>query len=152
LDNTEVIQLSPETIMQYWEVIDKAISSALVYSMEEADSYSYLRKFSDNTYQCWAVVNSDKKIINVTVTKVNHYDKHKSLHLLLTSSVGNSKWEEYKEAHHAIEQYARKQGCKRIEMYGRKGWSRVLDKLTGSKNEKYKQVYVVHSMELKNEQ
>jgi hypothetical protein len=37
-------------------------------------------------------------------------------------------------------------------MYGRKGWSRVLDKLTGSKNEKYKQVYVVHSMELKNEQ
>jgi len=152
LDNIRVIQLSTETIMQQWGIVEKAISSALIYSVDEADSYTYLRKFSDNTYQCWAVIDSNEKIVNITVTHINHYDKHKSLHLLLTSSVGGSKWEEYKEAHHAIEQYARTQGCKRIEMYGRKGWSRVLSKLTGSQNEKYKEVYVVHSMELKNEQ
>jgi hypothetical protein len=138
--------------MQHWEVIEKAISSALSCSAGESNPYHYLNKFSNNTYQCWAVIGNTEEIVNITVTKVNHYDTHKSLHLLITTSVGDSKWEEYKEAHHAIEQYARKQGCKRIEMYGRKGWSRVLDKLTGSKNEKYKQVYVVHSMELKNEQ
>jgi hypothetical protein len=130
--------------MQHWEVIEKAISSALSCSAGESNPYHYLNKFSNNTYQCWAVIGNTEEIVNITVTKVNHYDTHKSLHLLITTSVGDSKWEEYKEAHHAIEQYARKQGCK--------GWSRVLDKLTGSKNEKYKQVYVVHSMELKNEQ
>jgi len=147
-----VLQLSIETIMQQWEIIEKAISSALTCSTGESNSYHYLSKFSNNTYQCWAVINAEEEIINITVTKINHYDTHKSLHLLVTTSVGHNKWEEYKEAHHAIEEYARTHGCKRIEMYGRKGWSRVLNKLTGSQNEKYKEVYVVHSMELKNEQ
>ena len=146
-----VIQLSPDSIMQHWEIIEKAITSALTCSAGESNAYQYLKHFSNNYYQCWAVISNTEEIINITVTKVNHYDTHKSLHLLITTSVGHNKWEDYKEAHHTIEQYARDQGCKRIEMYGRRGWSRVLNKLSGSKKEKYKEVYVVHSMELKNE-
>jgi len=36
-------------------------------------------------------------------------------------------------------------------MYGRKGWSKVLNKLKGLQGERYKETYVVHSMELENE-
>jgi len=150
LDN-RVIQLSPTTVMQFWKVIEPAIGKALEKSEDESDTYHYLNKLSTNDYQCWVVLTPEEEIVNVSITRVNTYPNHKSLHLLTTTSVGNGKWKEYKEAHHTIEQYAREQGCKRIEMYGREGWSQVLDKLVGSQNEKYKRVYVVHSMELKNE-
>jgi hypothetical protein len=137
--------------MQFWKTIEPAIAAALERSADESDTYHYLNKLSTNDYQCWVVLTPEEEVVNVSITRVNNYPNHKSLHLLTTTSVGNGKWKEYKEAHHAIEQYAREQGCKRIEMYGRKGWSKVLSKLTGAKNEKYKEVYVVHSMELKNE-
>ncbi len=150
MDN-RVIQLSPTTVMQFWKVIELAIGKALKKSEDEADTYHYLNKLSNNEYQCWVVLTPEEEVVNVSITRINTYPNHKSLHLLTTTSVGSGTWKEYKEAHHAIEKYAREQGCKRIEGYGREGWSRVLDKLVGSQNERYKRVYIVHSMELKNE-
>jgi deoxyxylulose-5-phosphate synthase len=147
----KVIQLSNTDIMQFWNVLEPAISKALATSEGEANTYYYLNKFSNNDYQCWVVLNEDNDVVNVSTTRINTYPEHKSLHILTTTSVGVGKWKEYKEAHHAIEQYAREQGCKRIEMYGRKGWSKVLNKLLGTQKEKYKEVYVVHSMELTND-
>ena len=86
--------------------------------------------------------------VNISITRINYYAQHKSLHLVTTTGINGGKWDTYKEAHHTIEEFARSKGCRRIEMYGRKGWSKVLDKLEGSKGEKYKPVYVVQSMEL----
>jgi len=145
------MRLKPNTVIQFWKEIEPLINSALAHSVDEADTYHYLNKLATEEYQCWAVLTSEEDILNISITRINKYPNHKSLHLLTTTSVGDSKWKEYKEAHHAIEQYAREQGCKRIEMYGREGWSRVLNNLTGSKKEKYKKVYIVHSMELENE-
>jgi len=147
----EVILLTPQQVVTHWRTIEPAILSALESSVNESTAYDYLTWLQDpNYYQCW-VVQKDNEIINISVTKINTYATHKSLHLITTTGINGNRWDTYKEAHHTIEDYARRQGCRRIEMYGRKGWSRILSKLTGSKNEKYKEVYVVHSMELKNE-
>jgi len=147
----EVILLTPQQVVTYWRTIEPAIASALESSVNESTTYDYLTWLQDpQSYQCW-VVQKDNEIINVSITKINNYATHKSLHLVTTTGINGARWESYKTAHHIIEQFARDQGCRRIEMYGRKGWSRVLDKLTGSKKEKYREVYVVHSMELENE-
>jgi hypothetical protein len=147
----KVILLTPQQVIAHWRIIEPAIVSALASSVGESTSYDYLTWLQDPAlYQCWAV-QDEEKIINISVTKINTYATHKSLHLITTTGTNGAQWDSYKTAHHTIEQFARDQGCRRIEMYGRKGWSRVLDKLTGSKNEKYKKVYVVHSMELENE-
>lgn len=150
LDN-KVILLTPQQVVEHWRTIEPAIDSALKSSVGESTTYDYLTWLQNpDYYQCW-VVQDEESIVNISITKINTYATHKALHLVTTTGINGARWDSYKTAHHTIEQFARDQGCRRIEMYGRKGWSRVLDKLTGSKNEKYKEVYVVHSMELKNE-
>ena len=147
----QVILLTPKQVIEHWRTIEPAISSALKSSVNESTTYDYLTWLQDPAcYQCWAV-QDEEIIVNISVTKINTYATHKSLHLVTTTGINGGRWDTYKEAHHIIEDYARSQGCRRIEMYGRKGWSRILNKLEGSQKEKYKEVYVVHSMELKNE-
>ena len=147
----EVILLTPKQVVDHWRTIEPAIASALKSSVGESTTYDYLTWLQNpDYYQCWAV-EEEGVIVNVSITKINSYATHKSLHLITTTGINGGRWDTYKEAHHTIEDYARQKGCRRIEMYGRKGWSRVLGKLTGAQNEKYKEVYVVHSMELKNE-
>ncbi len=148
----QVIHLDPASIISNWRTIEPAIQSALDHSVNESTTYDYLTWLQNpENYQCWIVLNEEEVIINVSITKINYYATHKSLHLITTTGINGGRWDTYKEAHHTIEDYARSKGCRRIEMYGRKGWSRVLNKLEGAQNEKYKEVYVVHSMELKNE-
>ena len=147
----QVILLTPKQVVEHWRTIESAIASALKSSVGESTTYDYLTWLQDpEHYQCWAV-QDEEKIVNISITKINTYATHKSLHLITTTGINGGRWDTYKEAHHTIEDYARSRGCRRIEMYGRKGWSRVLNKLEGAQNEKYKEVYVVHSMELKNE-
>lgn len=147
----EVILLTPKQVVDHWRTIEPAIAAALKSSVGESTTYDYLTWLQNpDYYQCWAVEEMEV-IVNISITKINSYATHKSLHLITTTGINGGRWDTYKEAHHTIEDYARQKGCRRIEMYGRKGWSRILGKLTGSKNEKYKEVYVVHSMELKNE-
>ena len=147
----QVILLTPKQVVEHWRTIESAIASALKSSVGESTTYDYLTWLQDpEHYQCWAV-QDEEKIVNISITKINTYATHKSLHLITTTGINGGRWDTYKEAHHTIEDYARSKGCRRIEMYGRKGWSRVLNKLEGAQNEKYKEVYVVHSMELKNE-
>jgi len=147
----QVILLTPKQVVEHWRTIESAIASALKSSVGESTTYDYLTWLQDpEHYQCWAV-QDEEKIVNISITKINTYATHKSLHLITTTGINGGRWDTYKEAHHTIEDYARCIGCRRIEMYGRKGWSRVLNKLEGAQNEKYKEVYVVHSMELKNE-
>jgi len=147
----QVILLTPKQVVEHWRTIESAIASALKSSVGESTTYDYLTWLQDpEHYQCWAV-QDEEKIVNISITKINTYATHKSLHLITTTGINGGRWDTYKEAHHTIEDYARSIGCRRIEMYGRKGWSRVLNKLEGAQNEKYKEVYVVHSMELKNE-
>ena len=148
----KVIHLDPSSIIVHWRTIETAIQESLKHSVGESTTYDYLQWLQDPTrYQCWVVIDEEETIINVSITKINHYATHKSLHLITTTSINGGRWDTYKNAHHTIETYAREQGCRRIEMYGRKGWSKVLNKLKGLQGERYKETYVVHSMELENE-
>jgi len=148
----KAIHLDPSSIIAHWRTIEIAIQASLKHSAGESTTYDYLRWLQDPTkYQCWIVINKEETIVNVSITKVNYYATHKSLHLMITTGINGGRWDTYKDAHHTIEDYARQRGCRRIEMYGRKGWNKILGKLTGSHGEKYKETYVVHSMELENE-
>ena len=107
----KVIHLDPTSIIDHWKTIEPAIQSALDHSANESTTYDYLRWLQDpNKYQCWIVLNSDEVIVNITVTRINYYSEHKSLHILTTTGINGGRWDTYKEAHHTIEDYARQLG------------------------------------------
>lgn len=145
----QVIHLDPQSIMKYWREIEPAIQLAIDRSVGESTTYDYLDWFQDPEYcQCWVVLDDDRNIINVSTSRINTYPTHKSCHVLTCTSVNGGKWDTYRQAHNAIEEFARERGCRRMELYGRPGWKRKIGLLAGTKNETYKPVYTVYSMEL----
>ena len=84
----KVIHLDPSSIISNWRVIEPAIQSALKHSANESTTYDYLQWLQDPTqYQCWVVLDEEETIVNVSITKINYYATHKSLHLITTTSI-----------------------------------------------------------------
>ena len=146
---TQVIRLQPEQVLDYWKDISPALEKALVHSAGETDLFGWFRRLMDpQKAQLWVVMDNENKPLNVTLTQWLYYDTHISLHIVLTASLPGAKWKDYKEAHHVIEDFARYHNARRIEMWGREGWERLLPALTGKNGEKYNKTYVVMSLEL----
>ena len=99
----KVIQLDPKAIIDYWETIEGAIARALKTSVGESSTYDYLRwLMSPEEYQCWVVFDEEDTPVNISITRINYYAQHKSLHLVTTTGINGGKWETYKEAHHTL--------------------------------------------------
>ena len=147
----KVVRLTPQDILKHWNIIDTFISKGIKHSEGETSTFDIFHWLMNPAYaQCWMVLEGEKDIpVNVTITKVNKYAQHTSLHIVATSSMNDSSWMNYKDAHHVIEDFAREIGAVRIEMYGRPGWERALKKLKGKQGETYKKSYTVMSMFLK---
>ena len=145
----DVSRLHPEAILKHWEYIEPILISALKHGAGETPIFQWFRHLVNqpNDYHLW-VVYDEGEPVNITLTKWNQYDTHLSLHIVLSSTTGHGTWDDYKEAHHTIEAFARIHGARRIEQWGRKGWERMLPKLLGKYGNGYTQTYTVMSMEL----
>ena len=142
----KVVRLAPQEVLEHWPVIEPALKKALRHSVGESTTFDLFQWLMNPEYaQCWVVLR-DNIPVNVSVTKVNKYAQHTSLHLITTTSLNGESWDDYKLAHHTIEDYARSIGAIRVEMYGRPGWKKHLKKLIGKQGENYKESYTVMSM------
>jgi len=149
----QVVRLTPRDVLEHWKIIKVAIEKSLHHSVGETTSFDIFHWLMNPDYaQCWMVIEKDNNPVNITITKVNKYAQHTSLHIVSTTSINGSRWKNYKAAHHVIEDFARSIKAKRIEMYGRKGWQRNLKQLKGKLGETYTKSYVVMSMFLKENQ
>ena len=115
--------------------------------MEALDKGQGERNFNDyasllvaGEAQVW-VVEENEKAIAVCMTKFIHYPNYKSLHVVALTGDGWSEWGP--SAHETLEVFAQETGCKKIEIWGRKGWERALKKLP-----QYSHAYSVFTMEI----
>jgi len=146
----KVVRLSLEDIVENWKVIKVHIEKGLKHSVGETGSFDIFHWLMSPEYaQCWMVLNDKGIPVNISITRVNKYPRHTSLNLVTTTSMNGGKWQDYKEAHHVIEDFARSIGAVRIEGYGRLGWKRLAEKMKGKHGEVYKEVYAAMSMPLK---
>lgn len=90
----------------------------------------------------------DGKVVGMASTEVIDFEGYRCVHVITSATdTGNGFW----DYHYAFENYARVVGAKNVQFWGRKGWSRAVDKITGLRGEKYKEVYRVFSMEIEHE-
>lgn len=97
--------------------------------------------------QIWLAFN-DGKIVGAASTEHITFDGYMCLHVITSSTDVGDGFEDY---HYAFEEYGRHIGAKNVQFWGRKGWSRAVNRIEGRKGEKYDEVYRVFSMELKYE-
>ena len=141
----KLVLLTPENIVEYWHLIKESIEDALKKGTGESSLFDIYKKLINGNAQAWVVLKDDKDMVAVATTEFIEWSQYKSLHLITVTGEG---WDEYKYLHAELEQFAKDSGCKDVQVWGRKGWEKKLEKLDGKNGSKYKHTYSVFSMEV----
>jgi len=156
----ETIKLTPRAILKLWHHLEPQIKKALELSQGESDTFDVFTWLMNPEYaQCWVVFDEAQKPLNITVTRINTYGQHRSLCIVTTScfsegdvNMFDSEDETqgpYRIMHDKLYEFAKENNLKRIELYGRPGWKRLLRQVQGKDGEGYENVYTVMSMDIK---
>ena len=140
--------LVPEEVLAQWPEIAPLVSSFLAKGEGESTVFDIAQKCISMQYQCWTVRNDDG-LVCVCITKIDEHTTFKSLHIIGVAGSAMSTWQNF---HYLLEGFAKFNNCKRITQWGRKGWSKALDSLSGQHGEKYKVIHTVMAMELTTDQ
>jgi hypothetical protein len=133
-------QLTKEQTTENWITLSKHLRQAIEHGQGESTLTDYLTKILTGYAQCWAVVEHGT-IVGVGLTEFLQYTQHKTLHIIAFSG---SNFEEQSKVFPTVEQFARDNGCKAIEQWGRQGWAKVLPQYVPG----FKQAYVVMRKDL----
>jgi len=136
-----------DKILELMPYIDKYVKPAYDTGIGEQKWETIIARALFGDLLIWLAF-ADGKIVGAASTEVIKFDGYSCVHLITTSSDNGAGFEDW---HPFLYDYAKQIGAEKIQFWGRKGWSRAIDKVTGSDGEKYREVYRVFSMEINNE-
>ena len=134
-------QLTKEQTIENWPTLSRYLKQVIPHGQGESTLTDYLTKVLTGYAQCWAVLESGTHIVGVGLTEFLNYSQHRTLHIIAFSG---SNFEEQSKVFPTVEQFARDNGCKAIEQWGRQGWAKVLPQYVPG----FKQAYVVMRKDL----
>jgi hypothetical protein len=141
------VMLSPQEVLRLWPTIEQDVAKALVHGIDELTPFDICRQALDGKIQVWLTVDTDKNIVCTTTTRFLSYPGTKALQIITCTGTGR-RWEEFFHQHRAVEDFAKAQGCTSIQVWGRKGWSRRLNRLSSRAGNSYETLYYVFNMEI----
>lgn len=136
--------IPPADMVHLMPLFEKYVNQAFHSGNGETSYASLIGKGLKGEAHFWALM-EDEVCHGVCTTEFAVYDGYTCLHLITLGTDNKSNWQDW---HHLLEDFSRHHGCREIQFWGRKGFSRAIDVVTGSKQEKYKEIYRVFSMEL----
>ncbi len=139
-----------DEIPYVWTALIPFVDRFLEESQGESTAATMLQHLCSGEYQCWVVMDYEE-IKAVCITKIDTWASYKALHIL---GLTGGEWISWAKLHHELEIFAKRVGCDRITMWGRKGWKRLFDKsdFKGQNGEKYEHMYDVLHMKLNMEE
>jgi hypothetical protein len=137
----KTILLTPDEAVQYWHELAPLLQKSIDHGQQESTLTDYLRKVLNYQAQLWVFFDNDNCMKGCGLTQFLDYSTHKTLHII--ACTGNN-WDTWAKGYYDVEDFARKHGCKRVEMWGRKGWLRRLPKVIPG----WEQAYVVMTKEI----
>lgn len=136
----EILYTPIEVVENIWPSVEGYIESALKHSIGEYITTDILDQLLKGQMQLWCVGNGTS-IIAAYTTQLKNYPQRK---VLLVHTVGGSRFLEWgRLMEESLYQLAKLQNCSHLEVYGRKGWSRLLERQAN-----FKQQYVVLTKEI----
>ena len=123
-----ISRVPPEDLYIVWEDVEKLIKKALDGCYESKDIYNGLMQDRFQLFISWEKF----KVESAVITEIAAYPRKKICRYFLAGGNNLDNW--LIPIQETIEQFAKKNGCKAIEVAGRKGWLR---KLKGYKQKIY---------------
>jgi hypothetical protein len=128
-------------------LVEKDIKSALAYSGQLTDSDFVFDTLKEGKFQLWVLWDKKQskavdKYFGVVVTEIIKRKFGKVCHIYIMTGKQRTKWQHLITK---VEDFAKQEGCKMMELIARPGWQRVLDDYG------YKRTHVVLEKQIKQE-
>ena len=143
----ELVQIPIKELDKVWGMVEKNIKSALAYSGQLTDSEFVYDLAKEGKFQVWVIWDKNQKKTNdkyfgVVVTEIIKRKHGKVCHVYIVTGRQMSKWQHLISR---VEEFAKDEGCKMMELIARPGWQKVYN------NHGYKRTHVVLEKQIKQE-
>ena len=124
----ELVRLSAKDAVYYWDAVTPLIIKGLKRTDGEYSLKDYQDYIESQYWDLWIAVNLDtKEIQGVAVTEIIEHPNFNEL--LMRMVIGKQFNKFLLETETQFQEFAKENNCKRLVLYGRKGWLRVLNKI-----------------------
>ena len=129
--------VQPEDIAYIWEEVARLRNRVKEHSEGEADPDDFLEPLTHGHMQLW-IATEDKQMHSAMITQIIVYPQKKVLRVI---SIAGSDFKRLYEFNDMVESFAIKTGCSGMELWGRRGWKKLLPDWESN--------YIVYSKDLK---
>ena len=129
--------IQPEDVAYVWEEVAPLLDTVKEHTEGELETDDFLEPLTHGDMQLW-IATEGSKVHGVMVTQLIPYPQKKILRVI---SLAGDNFEELREFQEMIEAFAVKAGSTALEMWGRKGWKKLLPD--------WEDTYVVYTKDLK---
>jgi hypothetical protein len=120
---TELVNFTKEQVEKVWPLAETLVAKACETN-GGYDAKHILEFLKSGHMQLWmAVDGKSNKVICVCVTEIRKYPNHKVCDLRITTGEQFERWVGFMDQ---ICEWARSNGCKKMEIFARPGWERIL--------------------------
>jgi hypothetical protein len=118
----EVSLVPVEYIEQVWPSIESYLQGAADYSYGRYTVEDIKEGLITKPQSLW-IAFEDKKVLGAVVTAFTYYPSMTALDMVFTGGIELQRWKT--PMLDILQRYAKDNGCKIIESYGRAGWERI---------------------------
>ena len=111
-----------DKVASIWEEVYPLLEKAQVYAAGELDTQDFFEMVENGDMQLW-IAEDDGGIFAMMLTEFVQYPRKKVMRIV---SIGGSEMHRWMKYFPALEAAALSVGCTGFEVFGRKGWLRVL--------------------------
>jgi len=143
----ELVRIPIQELEKVWSLVEKDIKSALAYSSQLTDSDFVYETAKEGKFQIWVLWDKNQKktvdkYFGVVVTEIIKRKFGKVCHIYIMTGRQRTKWQHLITK---VEDFAKEEDCKMMELIARPGWQRVLNAFD------YKRTHVVLEKKIKQE-
>ena len=129
--------VQPEDIAYIWEEVAPLLERVKEHSEGEHEPDDLLEPLTHADMQLW-IATEDQKMHSAMVTQIVPYPQKQVLRVI---SIAGSDFKKLYEFNDMVESFAIRAGCSGMELWGRKGWKKLLPDWESN--------YIVYSKDLK---
>ena len=108
---------------QVWEKVIPLIDRAIEYADGKYGAEDIYKALKNREMQLWVAFTKVGALSAFCITKITHYPREKRGAILFASGHNVMEWLPFCKT---IQNWARENGCTSMEVYGRRGWKKLL--------------------------
>ena len=119
---TELVNFTKEEVEKVWPLAETLVAKACATN-GGFDAKHILEFLKQGAMQLWMAIDENNKVICCCVTEIREYPNFKVCDLRITTGEQFERWVGFMDN---ICKWAKRNGCKKMEVFARPGWERIL--------------------------